>query len=155
AALFSASLTAFLIDSYKTLSPDSGDATVRLLAQISHQLPVSAIGSTFQLSESHPNSLVCNDFWFTSLAFSLSCALIVTFLEQRARDFLYKAEMCSPPVIRARVYSYLDYSFKRFNMYTVVEIIPLFLHASQLLFFAGLVVFLIPVNLTMTIITII
>jgi hypothetical protein len=38
-------------------------------------------------------------------------------------------------------------------MHTVVEVIPLLLHASLLLFFAGLVAFLIPVNLTMTVIT--
>ncbi|KAJ7080257.1 hypothetical protein C8R44DRAFT_895470 [Mycena epipterygia] len=35
-------------------------------------------------------------------------------------------------------------------MHTVVEIIPLLLHASLLFFFGGLVAFLIPVNLTMT-----
>ncbi|KAJ7792721.1 hypothetical protein B0H14DRAFT_3562485, partial [Mycena olivaceomarginata] len=40
-ALFSASLTAFLIESYKTLSPDQGAMTIALLAQISHQLDTS------------------------------------------------------------------------------------------------------------------
>ncbi|KAJ7171387.1 hypothetical protein C8R46DRAFT_828099, partial [Mycena filopes] len=34
AGLFSASLTAFLIESYKTLNPDQGDTAIRLLAQI-------------------------------------------------------------------------------------------------------------------------
>ncbi|KAJ7137480.1 hypothetical protein C8R43DRAFT_854146, partial [Mycena crocata] len=38
AGLFSASLTAFLIESYKTLVPDPTDKTVDLLAQISQQL---------------------------------------------------------------------------------------------------------------------
>ncbi|KAJ7128562.1 hypothetical protein C8R44DRAFT_557882, partial [Mycena epipterygia] len=41
AGLFSASLTAFLIESYKTLNPDSGDTTVHLLSQISQQLAAS------------------------------------------------------------------------------------------------------------------
>ncbi|KAJ7105521.1 hypothetical protein C8R44DRAFT_639241, partial [Mycena epipterygia] len=36
AGLFSASLMAFLIQSYKTLNRDSGDLTVQLLSQISH-----------------------------------------------------------------------------------------------------------------------
>ncbi|KAJ7435321.1 hypothetical protein FB451DRAFT_1062715 [Mycena latifolia] len=158
AGLFSASLTAFLIESYKTLNPDSGDTTVKLLTQISQQLAASANGSTLQLTESTPftppaASLVCNGLWFISLGFSLTCALIATLLEQWARDFLHKADMRSAPVIRARVYSYLYYGLKRFNMHTVVEIIPLLLHASLLLFFAGLVAFLIPVNVTMTTIT--
>ncbi|KAJ7455581.1 hypothetical protein FB451DRAFT_1048897, partial [Mycena latifolia] len=92
AGLFSASLTAFLIESYKTLNPDTGDATVRLLAQISLQLAASANGSTLQLPESTPftppaASLVCNALWFISLGFSLTCALIATLLEQWARDF--------------------------------------------------------------------
>ncbi|KAJ7455587.1 hypothetical protein FB451DRAFT_1099373, partial [Mycena latifolia] len=157
AGLFSASLTAFLIESYKTLNPDSGDTTVKLLTQISLQLTASANGSTLQLPESTFTppvaSLVCNALWFISLGFSLTCALIATLLEQWARDFLHKADMRSAPVIRARVYSYLYYGLKRFNMHTVVEIIPLLLHASLLFFFAGLVAFLIPVNVTMTTIT--
>ncbi|KAJ7913601.1 hypothetical protein B0H13DRAFT_1873726 [Mycena leptocephala] len=40
--LFSASLAAFLIESYKTLKPDWGDVTVGLLSQISLQLAASA-----------------------------------------------------------------------------------------------------------------
>ncbi|KAJ7691181.1 hypothetical protein B0H17DRAFT_846234, partial [Mycena rosella] len=35
---FSASLTAFLIESYKTLNADFGDTTVKLLSQILAQL---------------------------------------------------------------------------------------------------------------------
>jgi hypothetical protein len=54
--------------------------------------------------------------------------------------------MRSSPVIRARIYSYLYYGLKRFNMHTVVDIIPLLLHASLLFFFGGLVAFLIPIN---------
>ncbi|KAJ6600395.1 hypothetical protein DFH09DRAFT_1497947, partial [Mycena vulgaris] len=157
AGLFSASLTAFLIESYKTLNPDSGDTTVRLLAQISQQLMASANESTIHIEQTTPftpaaTSLVCNALWFISLGFSLTCALIATLLEQWARDFLHKADMRSAPLIRARVFSYLYYGLKRFNMHTVVEIIPLLLHTSLLLFFAGLVAFLIPVNLTMTLI---
>ncbi|KAJ7028375.1 hypothetical protein C8F04DRAFT_1399039 [Mycena alexandri] len=155
AGLFSASLTAFLIESYKTLVPDSGDTTVLLLSQISGQLAASANGTAFnfvQRPQFTPpaSALICNILWFISLGFSLACALIATLLEQWARDFLHKAEMRSAPVIRARVFSYLYYGLKRFEMHTVVEIIPLLLHASLLLFFAGLVAFLIPVNIFIT-----
>jgi hypothetical protein len=54
--------------------------------------------------------------------------------------------MRSAPIIRARVFSFLYYGLKRFNMHAVVEAIPLLLHASLLLFLAGLVAFLLPVN---------
>ncbi|KAJ7347189.1 hypothetical protein DFH08DRAFT_779479, partial [Mycena albidolilacea] len=156
AGLFSASLTAFLIESYKTLSPDSGEQTVRLLAQISQQLS-SSNGTLFPTTlptsfSPSTTSLVCNALWFVSLGLSLSCALIATLLEQWAREFLHRADMRSSPLIRARIYSYLYYGMKRFNMHVVVDMIPLLLHTSLLFFFAGLVAFLIPVNKIMTVI---
>ncbi|KAJ6561643.1 hypothetical protein B0H19DRAFT_1375021, partial [Mycena capillaripes] len=141
AGLFSASLTAFIIESYKTLIPNSGDSTVRLLSQISQQLAAAANGSTFQVTApvhfSPPaTSLICNILWFISLGLSLSCALVATLLEQWARDFLHKADMRSSPIIRARIFSYLYYGMKRFNMHTIVDVIPLLLHASFGFFFA-------------------
>ncbi|KAF7341274.1 hypothetical protein MVEN_01863400 [Mycena venus] len=157
AGLFSASLTAFLIESYKTLNVDSGDATVQLLARISQQLEGSANGSTLPIPSPFSfmpttASVVCNALWFISLGLSLSCALIATLLDQWARDFLHRSEIRSAPLIRARIFSYLYYGLKRFNMHTVVEIIPLLLHASLFLFFSGLVAFLIPINRIMVII---
>ncbi|KAJ7668818.1 hypothetical protein DFH06DRAFT_208026 [Mycena polygramma] len=157
AGLFSASLTAFLIESYKTLNPDSGGTTVLLLAQISQQLAASANGTTFPVPPSLPftpptSSLVCNILWFISLGLSLTCALVATLLEQWARDFIHRVDMRSAPVVRARVFSFLYYGLKRFKMHTVVEIIPLLLHASLFLFFVGLVAFLLPVNTALTIV---
>ncbi|KAJ7658260.1 hypothetical protein DFH06DRAFT_1044739, partial [Mycena polygramma] len=155
AGLFSASLTAFLIESYKTLVPDSGDSTALILAQISRQLAASANGTTYHVPPPAPftpstASLVCNVLWFISLGLSLTCALIATLLEQWARDFLHRADMRSSPVIRARAFSFLYYGLKRFRMHAVVEIIPLLLHASLLLFFMGLTAFLVPVNIVIT-----
>ncbi|KAF7291924.1 hypothetical protein MIND_01217800 [Mycena indigotica] len=148
AGLFSASLTAFLIESYKTLVQDPGDATVQLLQQI---LVVSSNNSTSTPIIQEPftpavSSLVCNALWFTSLGLSLSCALVATLLEQWARDFLHRANIRSSPVVRARIYSYLYYGLRRYKMHAVVEIIPLLLHASLIFFFGGLIAFLLPVN---------
>ncbi|KAJ7616151.1 hypothetical protein DFH06DRAFT_1307142 [Mycena polygramma] len=157
AGLFSVSLTAFLIESYKTLNPDSGETTVLLLAQISQQLAASADGTAFHIPPAVPftpprSSLVCNTLWFISLGLSLTCALIATLLEQWARDFLHRADMRSAPVVRARVFSFLYYGLKRFKMHAVVEIIPLLLHMSLFLFFVGLVAFLLPVNFAVTVV---
>ncbi|KAJ7909128.1 hypothetical protein B0H13DRAFT_1616820, partial [Mycena leptocephala] len=66
AGLFSASLTTFIGESYKTLIPDSGNSTVQLLTQISQQLAAAANGSTFQSapapahSTPSASSLICN-----------------------------------------------------------------------------------------------
>ncbi|KAJ7362980.1 hypothetical protein DFH08DRAFT_328819 [Mycena albidolilacea] len=158
AGLFSASVVAFLIESYKTLTPDSGDTAVLLLTQISNQLAAAANGTSFTITSPgsfspRTSALVCNILWFISLGFSLTCALVATLVEQWAREFMHKADMRSAPAIRARVFSYLYYWLKRFKMHTVVGIIPLLLHMSLLFFFAGLVAFLIPVNFAVTLVT--
>jgi hypothetical protein len=54
------------------------------------------------------------------------------------------------PIIRARIFAYLYYGLRRFNMHSVVELIPLLLHLSLILFFAGLVAFLLPVSTAIT-----
>ncbi|KAF7365723.1 hypothetical protein MVEN_00446000 [Mycena venus] len=157
AGLFSASLTAFIIESYKTLILDSGDSTVQLLTQISRQLASATNGSNFQTpAPTHftpsTSAVICNALWFISLGLSLTCALIATLLEQWARDFLHRADMRSAPVVRARIFSYLYYGLKRFKMHTVVDIIPLLLHASIFFFFSGLVAFLLPVDVRIAVV---
>ncbi|KAJ6534025.1 hypothetical protein DFH09DRAFT_932443, partial [Mycena vulgaris] len=157
AALFSASLTAFLIESYKTFMPDSGDTTTSLLAQISNQLAASASGTTFEAPLPATfvvpaTSVLCNTLWFINLGLSLSCALIATLVEQWARNFVQKADMRPSPVIRARIFSYLYYGLKRFNIHVLVDLVPLLRHMSLVLFFAGLVAFLLPINHTVTIV---
>ncbi|KAJ6480535.1 hypothetical protein C8R47DRAFT_1284932 [Mycena vitilis] len=117
----------------------------------------SANGTSFRIPPTTPFQppailLICNILWFISLGLSLTCALIATLLEQWARDFLHRADMRSAPVVRARVFSFLYYGLKRFKMHTVVEIIPLLLHASLFLFLVGLVAFLIPVNIALTVV---
>ncbi|KAJ7481924.1 hypothetical protein FB451DRAFT_1130356, partial [Mycena latifolia] len=155
AGLFSASLTAFLIESYRTLSPDQGQVTIAILAHISQQLAAGSNSSAFELPsprESSPTatSLACNILWFISLCLSLSCALIATLVEQWARDFMQATEMRPSPITRARIFSYLYYGVQKFSMHSVVELIPLLLHTSLVLFFAGLVAFLHPVNGSVT-----
>ncbi|KAJ6494371.1 hypothetical protein C8R45DRAFT_176426 [Mycena sanguinolenta] len=54
--LFSASLTAFLIESYKVLQPDSGGLTVAATALLSHQLAAIASNTSFVV----PPSPICN-----------------------------------------------------------------------------------------------
>ncbi|CAK5263437.1 unnamed protein product [Mycena citricolor] len=161
AGLFSGVVTTFIIESYKTLNPDSGSQTVVLLSQtvvllnqISHQLGNSNNGTAVMDALPPPavfsppaSSLICNALWFTSLALSLSSALVATLVEQWAREYQHRTTMFSSPSIRSRVYMYLYYGLRRFNMHAVVGVPPLLLHAALLLFFAGLVAFLVPINI--------
>ncbi|KAJ7088507.1 hypothetical protein B0H15DRAFT_780793, partial [Mycena belliarum] len=157
--LFSASLTAFLIESYRTLQEDSGTMTVQLLSGISQQLAAMATNSTMpststtQNESFHPalSSLICNTLWFISLCLSITCALLATLVEQWAREFLHKTEKRPSPIQRARVFSFLYFGVHRFGMHGVVDLIPLLLHVSLMLFLAGLVAFLLPINQLMVV----
>ena len=155
AGLFSAIVTAFIIDSYKRLQPDSGDNTVILLTQISHQLAALQNGSlsnismpsTTSTSFEPPTSMLCvNALWFLSLVFSLSCALFATLVEQWARLYSLAIQRRPAPHQRARIRSYLYEGLLAYGMSTVVKGIPTLLHISLFLFAAGLVVFLFSIN---------
>ncbi|KAJ7731198.1 hypothetical protein B0H16DRAFT_1220725, partial [Mycena metata] len=151
--LLSAVVTAFIVEAYKTLQTDSGNTTNQLLTQISLQLAQISSGSNGTLTVSpvpqfvpSKSALACNILWFTSLSFSLCCALVAILVGQWAQDFLHFADKHSAPVVGARIISYLYYGIRRFNMHTMVAMIPLLLHTSLFLFFAGLIAFLIPIN---------
>ncbi|KAJ7121928.1 hypothetical protein C8R46DRAFT_105447 [Mycena filopes] len=152
AGLFSASLTAFLIESYQTLSPDQGAITIAILAQISRQLEGHATAVDLsQLLVKTPTraAMACNILWFISLGFSLSCALIATLVQQWSRDFIQGTEMQPSPIIRARIFAYLYFGLQQFGMHTIVQFIPFLLHMSLFLFFAGLIAFLFPINIVL------
>ncbi|KAJ7471650.1 hypothetical protein B0H11DRAFT_1633918, partial [Mycena galericulata] len=122
AALFSSILTAFIIQSYQTLQPDPNDRVVALLTKISIHTDPDASTVSFQPATS---SLLCNVLWFTSLFLSLTCALLATLVDQWARGFTQKIEVTAAPVIRAKIFSYLYYGLRKFDMHTVVDLIPL------------------------------
>ncbi|KAF9556425.1 hypothetical protein CPC08DRAFT_694480 [Agrocybe pediades] len=157
AGLFLTSVTAFIVESYKNLSPDTGDTTVLLLIQISEQLAMLHPNNTVAASVPLPalpqqgftpslSALACNTLWFLSLSASLLCALSATLVKQWTRQYLQASNSRPAPQDRARLSTYLDGGIKHYQMPTIVEIIPMLLHTSLFLFFAGLVFFLIPIN---------
>ncbi|KAJ7592365.1 hypothetical protein C8J56DRAFT_781050 [Mycena floridula] len=158
AALFSAVVTAFIIESYRNMSPDPSVTTVLLLYQISQQL--SMITNSTELNISLPNfgsspklAVITNIFWFLSLSLSLTCALTATLIEQWASDYVRAIERRERPEIRARIRAYLFEGVENSNVATIVEGTPLLLHASLFSFFIGLVFFLHPINIAMTFLT--
>ena len=151
--LFSATVAAFIIESYKSLSPDSGNTNTALLSQISQQLAgvpfetfpqnVTAARNAFKPTNS---AVRINVLWFLSLVLSLTSALSATLLQQWARRYLELTQHRGAPHKRARVRAYVFDGVKGTNMYRAVEAIPLLLHISVFLFLAGLVDFLFPIN---------
>ncbi|KZV74704.1 hypothetical protein PENSPDRAFT_572578, partial [Peniophora sp. CONT] len=90
--LFAATVAAFIIESYKLLSVDSGDQTVALLSQLlaatanaSAQVPV--IVSPPQPLSVPATAVVTNSLWFLSLLIALICALLSTLAQEWSRNY--------------------------------------------------------------------
>ncbi|KAI0252558.1 hypothetical protein BJV78DRAFT_344173 [Lactifluus subvellereus] len=153
--LFSATVAAFIIEGYKKLSPDTGEQTVVLLNQLSQQLVGISNGTPLQLPPtlaSSPHSLNVairvNIMWLLSLALSITCALAATLMQQWSRQYMEVSQHPVAPHQRALVRMYLFLGIRDFHMKHAVEAIPVLLHVSVFLFFAGLVDFLLPINKT-------
>ena len=89
-----------------------------------------------------------NALWFLSLVISLTCALLATLLQQWARKYLKVTQSRYSPHKRARIRAFLSEGVEKLLILWTVEALPTLLHISLFLFFAGLVVFLWDVNLT-------
>jgi hypothetical protein len=83
-----------------------------------------------------------------SLVISITCALLATLLQQWARRYLKVTQPRYSLPKRARVRSFFAEGVEKSFLPLAVEALPTMIHVSVLLFFAGLVVFLWSVNLT-------
>ncbi|KAI0042603.1 hypothetical protein FA95DRAFT_1525237 [Auriscalpium vulgare] len=146
--LFSATVAAFIVESYKGLQPDSSQTAVILLAQLvalsngTQVLPPPQ--APFRASSS---SVRVNVLWFLSLCMSLTCALGATLLQRWARSYLRSVQ--APRRDRQAQAWFRTGAFEgmlRFRMPHVAEAINSLLHISLFLFFAGLVEFVSPLN---------
>ncbi|TDL21512.1 hypothetical protein BD410DRAFT_701043, partial [Rickenella mellea] len=148
AALFSASVTAFVIESYRSLIQDPTQVTVSILMQISQQLANGTHTPAAVLPAFSPQygDIAVNILWFLSLAFSLTCALAAVLVRQWARQYLRFPRSLSTITEQARARQYVFENMQWWKMDVVVEMIPALLHISLILFFIGLLLFLHLIN---------
>ncbi|KAH9988459.1 hypothetical protein BJV74DRAFT_773360 [Russula compacta] len=136
AGLFSASLTAFILDSKQNLKVNPSDQIVYYLqqnvaiaAQISQQLssiaPQVSIPSTppppFPSFNPSRSDVRINAFWFMSLIFSLSAALIAILVQQWVRDYMHVFQRYSDPLKSARLRQYLHEGSEAWYMPILAE----------------------------------
>ena len=170
AGLFSAALTSFIIDRIQGLQVNPAQQmvyyqqqNVALLAQISQQIssiaPHVIIPSTRPppYPEFSPSSSVVrvNAYWFMSLVFSLSAALLATLVQQWVRGYMHVFQRYSHPLKSARLRQYLYEGAEGWYMPVVAEFVPVLVHMSLFLFFVGLGDSLLAVNTTIGTTTII
>jgi hypothetical protein len=168
AGLFSAALTAFIIDSKQNLKPSPSDQmvyylkqNVDLLSQISQQIafvvPQFAIPAAppapFPTFNPSASDIRVNVFWFMALAFSLSAALLAILVQQWVRDYMHVFQRYSDPLKSARIRQYLYEGSDGWYMPIVAEAVPGLLHVSLFLFFVGLGDFVLSIHTTVGITT--
>ncbi|CAL1712752.1 unnamed protein product [Somion occarium] len=154
AGLFSAVLTAFVIESYQLLQDDFTETTARILLQVSLQLnsltinngfinstaPVAAI-TTF-IPES--SSVRVNIFWFLSLFLSLTTASLGIFVKQWWRSYSEHNDEDPQSYIRLRFFR--SQGMEKWRVEQIGSILPSILQFALILFFVGLIDFLNTLN---------
>jgi hypothetical protein len=142
AGLFSAIVTAFIIDSYKWLLPDPADATVQLLSQIAGQL-----GGAFNQTASHirdpivfrpsTRDVAINTLWFSSLVCSLVAALLCILAKQWIREYMRSVPISFREDISLRQFRYDG--LKNWGVKGIIIFLPILLEAALALFLVGLI----------------
>ncbi|KAG8773558.1 hypothetical protein FRC12_002466 [Ceratobasidium sp. 428] len=147
ATLFSAILTAFIIESKNLLEQDSADLTVTLLLAIaqSQQRMEQNAPQTLPSMERPPFSVPItarwiNGLWYTSLALSLSAALIALLAKEWLSSFISSRPRSPRKYALSRQMKYQGIS--QWKALHIINLLPTLLHFSLLLFSLGLVTYL-------------
>ena len=93
-----------------------------------------------------------NSLWVLSLVISLTCALLATSLHQWARRYIRVTQppRCSPEK-RARMRAFFSDGVNKIHLPLAVEALPVLIHISLFLFFAGIIIFLLNINRSVSI----
>jgi hypothetical protein len=147
AGLFSAIITAFIIEVYKGLQQDNSAMTIHLLRRISMQLDDTkdqqvALSNTFTPSAT---IVAVNVLWFCGLILSLFAALFGIL----AKQWLHAYSKWSERALPKDTLLLRDFYQEGFILWRVPEIIgilPALLQVALLLFVVGLIVYLWTLN---------
>ncbi|KAI9458005.1 hypothetical protein BJY52DRAFT_1150032, partial [Lactarius psammicola] len=150
AGLFSAVVTVSLVESYKWLSIDQGEETVKLLAQISRQLvnisngiPLESIpAESSRPFEPAASAILVNLLWFCSIALCISCSVGATLIQQWARRYLVLIQ--GPE--RAHLRTFMLNGLRKFQVDRFLQLLAISLHTSILLYAIGIFKFFLTVN---------
>jgi Family of unknown function (DUF6535) len=90
-----------------------------------------------------------NSLWILSFTISLTCAMLVSMLQQWTRRYLWITQKSRwNPHDGARMRAFFAHGVERFRFSSVAQAIPSLIHISLFLFFAGLLIYLFNINHT-------
>lgn len=143
AAIFSAILTTFLLDSKSMMRPDPSDATNLLLMRIAQRLEnPNSPSQSVDIPVFEPTFAArwINALWFTALGLCLAASL----LAMLAKEWLQSFKSYRPHAAYAFAMNRqarLD-ALSSWGALRIIDLLPLFLHIALLLFSLGLIVYL-------------
>ncbi|KAK7689225.1 hypothetical protein QCA50_007916 [Cerrena zonata] len=158
AGLFSAVITAFIIESYKTLQQQPEDTTNQILLQLSAQLASLTLSSNFANSTIPPFttptfvparfSVLINTLWLLSLVFALVTASLGILVKQWLHELM--ARDTQDPRQQVKLRFFREVGVQRWQIFEIAAALPLLLQLALLLFFIGLTAFFHDLNPVVT-----
>ncbi|KAK7051408.1 hypothetical protein VNI00_004908 [Paramarasmius palmivorus] len=137
AGLFSAVVTAFLIESYQWLHQDPQETAIILLTRISQQLNESQPTSSEPIPfVAEASSIRINCFWFLSLILSLTSALFGLLSKQWLREHQRDVPTRTSAEDLALKQLRRD-SFEKWGVASFLSALPILLEVALFLFFVG------------------
>ena len=146
-------VTAFVLDSYKSLETSTNGDSPTTSIVLRHLLPTSEIqlATSSENNKMHVIAVWINILWFSSLVTSVSSAFLAILTKEWLADLLdgrNDAHMGT----RGRQLQLRFDSIQKWSLSQVLPLLPFLLHTSFLFFFAGLVTFLWYINRTVAIV---
>ncbi|KAK0503529.1 hypothetical protein EDD18DRAFT_1040630, partial [Armillaria luteobubalina] len=153
AGLFSAVVTTFVVQTSQSLQADYTEMSANLLFEminIQWALASGASLDTIATSPLNPNvtfiasttSVWVNGLWFTSLALSLTTALVSVLVKQWLHH--YMALPSGTPHERSLLQQFRFTGLQKWHVLIIIGLLPVLMHTTLAIFFVGLVIFLGP-----------
>ena len=150
AGLFSAVVTAFIIESYKALKQDPTEVLLsRILAQLEGRANGTDIPTPSKFTPT-PTEIRVNILWFLSLIFSLTTVLIGIISLQWLREYLRPHTDLEPQIALSLHHLNVE-SLDRWYLPQIFTALPLLLQLALVLFLGGILDFLWSLNSTVAI----
>jgi hypothetical protein len=143
AGLFSAILTAFIVEVYKGLQEDPAETSAQILRRITMQLENNTQSLPSIPSKTHTTSstiVAINALWFSSLIFSLFAALLAILVKQWLHVYSKWPDREPPKdtIILRRMYRE---GFFQWHVPEIIGLLPVLLQFALLLFVIGLTMY--------------
>ena len=159
AGLFSAVVTTFVAQTCQRLEADFTEVNAHLMYESINidraraaglsilEVPRSQL-TPFSRVRPSQTAVWVNGLWFTSLALSLTTALMAVLTKQWIHQ--YMSVPSGTPRDRSRIRQFRYMSLQRWQVPVIIGLLPVLMHIALGVFFAGLIVYLYSLNTAMS-----